>query len=223
MPLHHRAPGPPRSHSSPLRHGPPRAPPAPCPARRVLRRAGRPDPRRPPQPRCRAPGVTGSARGRRARRLRRRLRGPDLRLIVHPSLAGRRVRARLSNRFGDEPVTFGAASIARRLGSGARAGHVAAAAPAGRTGISVAPDHGPPVGTDRLFAPRLRRLGRQDLAPARSCRGTPTRRASPKAPPRSAGPPMRRAAGIGDLVTQPRRRLRDRRAPHVAVRDAVNR
>ena len=38
----------------------------------------------------------------------------SLRLIVHPTLGGRRVRVRLSNRFGSSPVTFAAATIARR-------------------------------------------------------------------------------------------------------------
>src|SRR5262249_45756643 len=38
----------------------------------------------------------------------------SLRLIVTPTLGGRRVRVRLSNRFGRRPVTFAASSIARR-------------------------------------------------------------------------------------------------------------
>lgn len=38
----------------------------------------------------------------------------SLRLIVHPTLGGRRVRVRLSNRFGSGPVTFGSAFVARR-------------------------------------------------------------------------------------------------------------
>src|SRR6185369_12889409 len=37
-----------------------------------------------------------------------------LRLVVNPTYGGRRVRVRLSNRFGSAPVTFTAASIARR-------------------------------------------------------------------------------------------------------------
>jgi lysophospholipase L1-like esterase len=37
-----------------------------------------------------------------------------LRLVVRPTLGGRRVRVRLSNVFGPGPVTFGAASVARR-------------------------------------------------------------------------------------------------------------
>lgn len=42
----------------------------------------------------------------------RTLRDQSLRLIVNPTLGGRRVRVRLSNRFGAGPVRFGAASIA---------------------------------------------------------------------------------------------------------------
>lgn len=42
----------------------------------------------------------------------------SLRLVLDPTLGGTRVRVRLSNRFGSQPVTFGAASIARR-GAGA--------------------------------------------------------------------------------------------------------
>ncbi len=43
-----------------------------------------------------------------------------LRLVVNPTLGGARVRVRLSNRYGSQPVTFGAATIARRA-SGADA------------------------------------------------------------------------------------------------------
>lgn len=41
-----------------------------------------------------------------------------LRLVVHPTYGGSRVRVKLSNRFGSQPVTFGAATVARR-GAGA--------------------------------------------------------------------------------------------------------
>ncbi len=37
-----------------------------------------------------------------------------LRLIVNPTYGGSRVRVKLSNRFGTDPVTFGAVTIARR-------------------------------------------------------------------------------------------------------------
>ena len=51
-------------------------------------------------------------------------KGPDftdqtLRLIVQPTLGGKRVRVRFSNRFGSGPVRFSSATIARRA-SGAR-------------------------------------------------------------------------------------------------------
>ena len=38
----------------------------------------------------------------------------SLRLVLHPTLGGRRVRVRLSNRFGSGPVRFASAFIARR-------------------------------------------------------------------------------------------------------------
>lgn len=38
----------------------------------------------------------------------------SLRLVINPTLGGSRVRVRLSNRFGSQPVTFGAVAIARR-------------------------------------------------------------------------------------------------------------
>jgi lysophospholipase L1-like esterase len=38
----------------------------------------------------------------------------SLRLIVNPTYGGSRLRVRLSNRFGSEPVTFGAVAVARR-------------------------------------------------------------------------------------------------------------
>jgi lysophospholipase L1-like esterase len=38
-----------------------------------------------------------------------------LRLIVHTSLGGRKVRIQVSNRYGDAPLTVGAAHVARRL------------------------------------------------------------------------------------------------------------
>ena len=47
----------------------------------------------------------------------------SLRLIVTPTAGGRRVRVRLSNRFGDGPVTFSAASIARRAAGAALVPH----------------------------------------------------------------------------------------------------
>src|SRR5262249_36875471 len=37
-----------------------------------------------------------------------------LRLVVNPTLGGRRVRVRLSNRYGAQPVTFDAVTVARR-------------------------------------------------------------------------------------------------------------
>lgn len=42
-----------------------------------------------------------------------------LRLVVNPTLTGRRVRIRLSNRFGSGPVTFGAVTVARRAAGAA--------------------------------------------------------------------------------------------------------
>src|SRR5262245_15354955 len=42
-----------------------------------------------------------------------------LRLVVNPTLGGTRVRVRLSNRYRSEPVTFGAAAIARRAAGAA--------------------------------------------------------------------------------------------------------
>src|SRR5215470_475867 len=39
-----------------------------------------------------------------------------LRLVVYPTFGGSRIRVRLSNRFGTQPVTFTAATIARRAG-----------------------------------------------------------------------------------------------------------
>jgi lysophospholipase L1-like esterase len=41
-------------------------------------------------------------------------RDQTLRLVVNPTFGGARVRVRLSNRYGSQPVTFGAVSIARR-------------------------------------------------------------------------------------------------------------
>src|SRR5262249_38707415 len=41
-------------------------------------------------------------------------RDQTLRLVVNPTLGGTRVRVRLSNRYGSQPVTFGAVSIALR-------------------------------------------------------------------------------------------------------------
>ncbi len=44
----------------------------------------------------------------------RNFRNQTLRLIVHTSVAGTRVRIRISNKFGDEPLVIGSAHIARR-------------------------------------------------------------------------------------------------------------
>jgi lysophospholipase L1-like esterase len=43
-------------------------------------------------------------------------RNQTLRLIVHSSVGGRKVRVRISNTFGDKPLLIGAAHIARRSG-----------------------------------------------------------------------------------------------------------
>jgi lysophospholipase L1-like esterase len=45
---------------------------------------------------------------------RRVFEDQTLRLIAHPNLGGRRVRVRLSNRFGGEPLILGSVTIARR-------------------------------------------------------------------------------------------------------------
>ena len=42
-----------------------------------------------------------------------------LRMIIHPTFGGTRVRIRLSNRFGDAPVSLGAVKIARRAAGAA--------------------------------------------------------------------------------------------------------
>lgn len=83
-----------------------------------------------------------------------------LRLVVHPSFRGRRVRVRLSNRFGAGPVTFGSASIARRLeGASLEPGTVRRLSFGGRDGVTVAA--GEQVASDPV---RLR-FGRfEDLA-----------------------------------------------------------
>ncbi len=40
-------------------------------------------------------------------------------MIIHPNFASRRVRLRLSNRFGKEPVSFSSVSLARRASGAA--------------------------------------------------------------------------------------------------------
>lgn len=47
-----------------------------------------------------------------------RLREQTLRLIVRPTLAGRALRVRLSNRFGTQPLELSAAQVAAHLGQG---------------------------------------------------------------------------------------------------------
>jgi lysophospholipase L1-like esterase len=64
----------------------------------------------------------------------------SLRLIVNPTLGGRRVRVRLSNRFGSRPVTFTSATIGRRrAGTELIAGTVRALRFRGRRQVTIAP------------------------------------------------------------------------------------
>jgi lysophospholipase L1-like esterase len=92
----------------------------------------------------------------------------SLRLVVYPTLGGTRVRVRLSNRFGTEPVTFGAASIAD-----AGAGAAVASATlrrlrfAGKRSITV------PPGGEVVSSPVRLRFGVfQELAVSLHVRGT---------------------------------------------------
>jgi lysophospholipase L1-like esterase len=90
-----------------------------------------------------------------------------LRLVVRVTLPGRRVRIRLSNRFGTAPVRIAAATLARRA-SGARLvrGTVRPVRFAGRPGVVVAP--GVDVRSDAV-ALRVPRFG--DLAVSLHVRG----------------------------------------------------
>ncbi len=66
------------------------------------------------------------------------LAGSTLRQIVHVSLGGSRLRLRLSNAFGDGPLTITAAHVARSRGGGAIAtGSDRALTFAGRPGITI--------------------------------------------------------------------------------------
>ena len=91
----------------------------------------------------------------------------SLRLVVRPTLGGRRVRVRLSNRFGRTPVTFAAATVARRA-KGARvvAGSVRRLRFGGRETVTIAA--GGEVRSDPV-ALRVRRFG--DLAVSVHVRG----------------------------------------------------
>jgi lysophospholipase L1-like esterase len=63
-----------------------------------------------------------------------------LRLVVNPTHRGSRVRVKLSNRFGSQPVTFGAVAIARRAaGAGAVAHSTRALLFGGQPSVTVAP------------------------------------------------------------------------------------
>jgi len=67
-------------------------------------------------------------------------RDQTLRLIVRPTLSGRRLRVRLSNRFGEQPVTFASAVVARRGAGGAEvAGGATRLRFGGRTSVTLRP------------------------------------------------------------------------------------
>ncbi len=110
-----------------------------------------------------------------------------LRLIVRPTLGGRRVRVRLSNRFGAGPVTFGAASVARRrAGAAVVPGTVRPLRFGGRAGVTL------PAGGERTsdaVSLPVRRFG--DLAVSLHVRG-------------AAGPASRHAAALQTSYRSPR-------------------
>ncbi len=91
----------------------------------------------------------------------------SLRLIVTPTAGGRRVRVRLSNRFGDTRVTFSSASIARReAGASVEAHSMRRLRFAGRRRVTLAP--GADVVSDQVG---LRVEPFQDLAVSLHVRG----------------------------------------------------
>jgi len=64
----------------------------------------------------------------------------SLRLILRPSLGGERLRVRLSNRYGDQPLVLGAARIALRgAGAAIQPGSERLLSFAGHSGVTLAP------------------------------------------------------------------------------------
>jgi lysophospholipase L1-like esterase len=78
-------------------------------------------------------------------------RDQSLRLVINPTLGGARVRVRLSNRYGSQPVSFGAVTIARRKsGAALIAGTLRTLRFAGKRAVTV-PAGGEAVSDERQF------------------------------------------------------------------------
>lgn len=76
----------------------------------------------------------------------------SLRLVVTPTLGGTRVRVRLSNRFGSQPVTFGAVTIAQRdSGAAVAPGTLRSLRFRGRRSVTIPPG-GEVVSEQRRFS-----------------------------------------------------------------------
>src|SRR5262245_7929705 len=92
----------------------------------------------------------------------------SLRLVINPTLGGARVRVRLSNRFGSQPVTLGAVTIARRASGAALVpGRIRRLRFAGKRSVTI------PPGGEKVSDPqRFTQAAFEDLAVSLWVKGT---------------------------------------------------